>query len=283
MPEMPEFFRAPVSTRMGVVEVLETIGGLKAIELLSQVLPVSQDAFEVVKISQTLGKYDPNAFNERIAETARGMIPKTEDREGRLHLYRLLGDIGDTGWAEQLQTELVVKGRLDRDILETLSAVLGENIIPMISPMFFDPATHPSDKNRLLQETIRFVGSNPTADEMYLSIFRAVSQTGRYSSDSIRYINSFLVQLAQEGRIARSFEVSETIGLVGANSVSDYGTLTPAVAQARLNLLETIKNTDAGKRLYPAELQAVEEKLRCKAGLEPMPEDSKFKADSLFF
>jgi len=283
MPEMPEFFRAPVSTRMGVVEVLETIGGLKAIELLSQVLPVSQDAFEVVKISQTLRKYDPNAFNERIAETARGMIPKTEDREGRLHLYRLLGDIGDTGWAEQLQTELVVKGRLDRDILETLSAVLGENIIPMISPMFFDPATHPSDKNRLLQETIRFVGSNPTADEMYLSIFRAVSQTGRYSSDSIRYINSFLVQLAQEGRIARSFEVSETIGLVGANSVSDYGTLTPAVAQARLNLLETIKNTDAGKRLYPAELQAVEEKLRCKAGLEPMPENSKFKADSLFF
>ena len=119
-------------------------------------MPVSQDAFEVVKISQTLGKYDPNAFNERIAETARGMIPKTEDREGRLHLYRLLGDIGDTGWAEQLQTELVVKGRLDSDILETLSAVLGENIIPMSSPMFFDPATHPSDKNRLLQETIRF-------------------------------------------------------------------------------------------------------------------------------
>jgi hypothetical protein len=68
-----------------------------------------------------------------------------------------------------------------------------------------------------------------------------------------------------------------------ANSVSDYGTLTPAVAQARLNLLETIKNTAAARQLNQSELQAVEEKLRCKAGLDPMPEDSKFKADSLFF
>lgn len=279
----PEIFHAPASTRMGVVEVLETIGSLKAFELLSQVLPVSQDAFEVVKISQTLRKYDPTAFNERIAETAYGMLPKTEDKEGRLHLYRLLGDIGDTRWAEQLQTELVVEGRLDRDVLETLSAALGENIIPMISPMFFDPGTHPFDKNRLLQETVRFVGSNPGADEMYLSIFQAVSPTAGYSSQSMMYFNSFLVQLAQEGRIARISEISEIRGLMEANSVSDYGTLTPAVAQARLNLLETIKNTAAARQLNQSELQAVEEKLRCKAGLDPMPEDSKFKADSLFF
>jgi len=279
----PEIFRAPASTRMGVVEVLETIGNLKAIELLSQVLPVSQDAFEVVKISQTLRKYDPTVFNKSIATTAYDMLSKTKDKEGRLHLYRLLGDIGETDWAAQLQTELVVEGRLDRDVLETLSAALGENIIPMISPMFFDPGTHPFDKNRLLQETMRFVGSNPRADEMYLSIFQAVSPTAGYSSQSMTYFNSFLVQLAQEGRIARTSEFSEIRGLMEAKSVSDYGTLTPTVAQARLNLLETIKNTAAAKQLNQSELQAVEEKLRCKAGLDPMPEDSKFRADSLFF
>lgn len=274
----------PASTRMGLVDVLKEINTLEAFDILGQVLPTSQDAFEVVKISRILLTRDPSAFTERIRETVRAMLTTTKTKKDRYELLTLLAETGDIELIQSLAQELMDNGKLDRSFLELYFNTLKADALPTLSALFKDANTSERDRRLLLKTAFTYLGNDALANEMYLSSYTAInlSEPAPVSDDNKNPINTkmkLLCELLAEGRRDTGISGTDEDGKAYFHFiVDDRGKITPEIAQNRLNILDTLPENDEQMISY---IDAIREKLNAKIHPESFPEDYQFQFDKL--
>ena len=89
----------PSTTRIGLIDVLNDIGGKDAINLLGQILPTTLNAQELSYLSTILQSIDSNIFVNTTITTARNLLANTSITEGD---KRQLRPVHQTEW-KQLQ------------------------------------------------------------------------------------------------------------------------------------------------------------------------------------
>lgn len=274
----------PASTRMGLVDVLKEINTLEAFNILGQILPTSQDAFEAVKISRILLARDSSAFAERIRETARVMLATTKTKKERYELLKLLAEAGDIELIQSLAQELVDNGKLDRFALEVYFNTLKADALPTLSALFKDPNTSERDRKLLLKTAFSYVGNDALANEMYLSSYAAInlSESAPVFDANKNPINAkmmLLCELLAEGKTQVGISGTDEDGKAYFQfTEDDRGTITPEIAQNRLNFLNTLPENDEQMTFY---IDAIREKLNSKIYPESFPEDYQFQFDKL--
>ena len=274
----------PASTRMGLVDVLKEINTLEAFNILAQILPTSQDAFEVVKISRILLTRDSSAFAERIRGTARVMLATTKTKKDRHELIKLLAEAGDIEPIQLLAQELMDNGKLDRSALDPYFNTLKADALPTLSALFKDTNTSERDRRLLLKTAFSYVGNDALANEMYLSSYTGadLSELPPVSDTNKNPINTkmmLLCELLAEGREEMGIAGTDEDGKAYFQSmVDDRGTITPEIAQSRLNFLNTLPEDDEQMISY---IDAIREKFNAKIHPESFPEDYQFQLDKL--
>ncbi|MDI9400664.1 MAG: hypothetical protein QM428_01860 [Verrucomicrobiota bacterium] len=223
--DVGEGVSVPPTTRLGLVDVLRDIGTSEAIGLLSQVLPTALNASEATYIARILLSLDSELFRNISITTARNLLSTMSlARDEKRELLSLLIELQDTEMAEVLSNQLLVDGRLDRDILDFIHKTMGEDARPLIYSIFGDPGLTMADRADLLRVSMNYVGTNEEANELF----------------------SRAIHSEEVGAPIRAIMV---LGLTGMSERGDAPPDLPAeVAQSRLMLLDSLEQEYGGSR-----------------------------------
>jgi hypothetical protein len=169
-------FLVPPSLRLGLVDVLDQIGGDASEEIMGQMLATSGRGVEVAYLARLLQENFPNKYRDVAVTAAKDLLsnPPTVDQPNRLdenaraYLYEVLAMYGDTSYAENAQHALVTPdGRIDRQALTYLTKTLKEQAVPTIQAAYINPRlTNQWEKSTLLSAALVYVGQSPTATQM---------------------------------------------------------------------------------------------------------------------
>ena len=166
----------PSTTRIGLIDVLNDIGGKDAINLLGQILPTTLNAQELSYLSTILQSIDSNIFVNTTITTARNLLANTSITEGdKRQLLQLLASLGDTEYAAAMLGSLVTNNGIDGSVLDFAIQTLGEAAIPAIYDAFMNQNLNPMDQARLMTSAMDYVGRNSQATEMFNTAYNEVA------------------------------------------------------------------------------------------------------------
>ncbi len=222
----------PNSTRSGLMDVLNEIGGDAAIGLLSQLIPTAIDATELSHLSSILQAIDPSAFREATIKTARNMLAGDVNETEKNQLMDLLATLQDTEYATMLADSLIKEnGELNGDNIAMLIRTLGEGAVPSIYNAYNDPNIDGIARGLLMVSTLDYIGQNAQATEMFNTSFAE----------------------AKDNRGAQNMML---MALSGIGPEADN--ITPEMANNRLNVLNSIEQQYGNSDMTAAVRQMLE-------------------------
>ena len=172
----------PNSLRLGLIEVLERIGGEIAEASLVEVVQVTGRGEEIALAAQALEEMAPGKYADEVTIAARELLNEPlqgddgigVDPETRAYLFRLLNEFGDESFLEQAKTQLIFEGgRLDREALSYVMESEGESAMESVFNAFQNSEVLGlSDRLELAKRGLEFVGSNEYSNEMFYALMR---------------------------------------------------------------------------------------------------------------
>jgi hypothetical protein len=170
----------PPSLRLGLVDVLRTIGGGEAQKVLAGMLSTTGRGVEVAYTARALQEMAPNQYRDLALTVAKDLLnnpPKIEhpnrlDENSKAYLFEVLAMYNDHSFAGNIQTQLVnPNGQLDRTALDYLAKSLKERALPNIHEAFQDRRiTNHWDRAALVNVALAYVGPNLDANNMFADI-----------------------------------------------------------------------------------------------------------------
>jgi hypothetical protein len=174
---VPLDFAAPPSLRLGLFDVVRRIGGPEAEAILAQSLALTGRGIEVAYLANALQEMAPAKYRDQIVAVARTLLASGApvnsasplDRNHRDHLFNVLAALGDTGFANEAQTQLVrADSQIDRAALKYLQQTLGPQAVPIAAQAYQNPMlTNSAGKEPLARLALNFVGVDPQANAFY--------------------------------------------------------------------------------------------------------------------
>jgi hypothetical protein len=228
-------FLVPPSLRLGLIDVLDQIGGESAQGILAEVLDTTGRGVEVAHIARVLQREAPGKYRDVALKAAKELLanpppinqPNRIDDNARAYLYQVLAMHNDTSFAQTAQTLLVTtNGLLDKQALNYLSSTLKEQAVPALYAAYKDPKlTDAAARSSLMNAVLNFAGPSPQANQL----FTEVAITEDIPSG------------------VRVFTIKGLAGAPGADRPVD-----PNVLQSRINLLADLRGRSTDERILRA-------------------------------
>jgi len=228
-------FLMPPSLRLGLIDVLDQIGGEESETILAETLDTTGRGVEVAYIARVLEEIAPNKFRENALKAAKDLLanppdinsPNRIDENARAYLYQVLSMYQDTSFAQNAQELLITpQGRVDRQALGYLATTLKERGVPALVNAYRDQRiTNQTERSHLLNAVLSFAGPSAEANQLFTDI-----------------ISDEKVPAA-----IRSYAVIGLSGGAGREKPSE-----PALIQARLQLLRNLRGSYKDERLLKA-------------------------------
>ena len=228
-------FLVPPSLRLGLIDVLDQIGGESAQGILAEVLDTTGRGVEVAHIARVLQREAPGKFRDNALKAAKELLanpppidqPNRIDDNARAYLYQVLAMHNDTSFAQTAQTLLVTtNGQLDKQALNYLSGTLKEQAVPALYAAYKDPRlTDPAARTSLKNAVLNFAGTSAQANQLFTEV--AVTED------------------IPPG--VRVFTIRGLAGAPGAERPAD-----PNLLQSRINLLADVRGRSTDDRILRA-------------------------------
>jgi len=218
-------FLVPPSLRLGLIDVLDQIGGEEGEAVLAEVLDTSGRGVEVAYVARVLEETSPGKYRDNALKAAKDLLanppsidlPNRIDENARAYLYQVLAMYRDTSFAQVAQEQLVMPdGRVDRQALGYLSNTLKEQGVPALYAAYKNPRlTNQNERAHLQNAVLAYTGPSVEANELFKQI-----------------ISDEKVPAA-----IRSYAIVGLAGGVGKERPSD-----PQLIQSRLTLLHNFRS-----------------------------------------
>ncbi len=225
-------FLMPPSLRLGLIDVLDQIGGEESEAILAQTLDTTGRGVEVAYIARVLEEVAPNKYRENALKAAKDLLsyppdidsPNRIDDNARAYLYQVLTMYQDTSFAQIAQSQLITPdGRVERRAMSYLATALKEQGVPALANAYRDPRlTNQTERSHLLTALMSFTGPNGDANRLFTEII------------SDEKVPSGI----------RSFAIMGLSGGGGQQKPTD-----PALIQSRLELLHHLRGAYKDERL----------------------------------
>ncbi len=215
---------SPPSLRLGLVGVLQEIGGPESEQALAEMLSSTARGVEVAYLARVLEEIAPGKYATAACAAAKELLlnppsvddPDQLDQLSKSYLYGVLEMFHDASFAPNAEQMLVgPDGRLDQDAMDYLNDVLKDQSVSALYSAYQNSnLTNQFDKMNLGREILNYVGQNPQANQLFTDTMSNTNADSR--------MKSFVVaQLAGGG-----------FGPFAAESPTD-----PQVVSARVHLL----------------------------------------------
>lgn len=162
----------PPSFRLGLVDVLKSIGTEEAQNVMAMMMNNTSRPVEVAYIAAVLEKLSPGVYAEIAMAAARRLLAtpaagsvSSLDANGNASLYALLGAHGDTSLMATAQSNLVSNARLDVDAANYLLTTLKEKALPQLATTY--QGANAEDKNKIALMTFNYVGASAEANQIF--------------------------------------------------------------------------------------------------------------------
>lgn len=228
-------FLVPPSLRLGLIDVLDQIGGESAQAILAEVLDSTGRGVEVAHIARVLQRQAPDKYRDAALKAAKDLLthppavnqPNRIDENARAYLYQVLAMFKDTSFAENAQRLLVsADGQVDKQALNYLSATFKENAVPALYAAYKDARmTNLAERSTLMNAVLAFAGTSPQANQLFTEVVTTEETPGGI----------------------RAFTIKNLSGTSAGDRPSD-----PAVVQSRINLLQDLRGKSKDERILRA-------------------------------
>ncbi|MEY2407870.1 MAG: hypothetical protein QOF48_540 [Verrucomicrobiota bacterium] len=225
-------FLVPPSLRLGLIDVLDQIGGEEAQGILAEVLDTTGRGVEVAHIARVLQREVPDKYRDNALKAAKDLLanppavdqPNRIDENARAYLFQVLAMYNDTSFATSAQQMLVTPaGQVDRQALNYLSSTLKDQAVPQLYAAYKDPKlTNMMERSSLVNAILGFTGTSAEANQIFGEII---------GSEEI-----------PSG--IRAFTIKNLAGGQGTDRPTD-----PQVLQSRINLLGDLRGRTKDERL----------------------------------
>lgn len=227
LPRTEDYY--PYSLRIGLFDIVKKIGGTQAEVILSEALQTAGRGVEVAHLTNLLEEMAPNKYASLAIAAAKDLLanpltienPTRLDEQSNTFLYAILRKYNDTSFVPTAQ-QLVIQadGRLDRNALNYLTSTLKDQSAAMLYSMYNDArVTNNWDKMAIATSALNYTGMNSTADQLFRDIM------GNEEAGGARFM-----------------------AMMRLND----GSMTPEVATARVNLLNSVKSSITDERMQRA-------------------------------
>jgi hypothetical protein len=168
---------APPSLRLGLVGVLQEIGGPEAEQALAEMLSTTARGVEVAYLARVLEEIAPGKYSAAACAAAKELLlnppaiddPDQLDDMSKSYLYGVLEMFHDASFAPNAEQMLVgADGRLDQDAMDYLNDVLKDQSVSALYAAYQNQnLTNQFDKMSLGREIMNYVGENPQANTLF--------------------------------------------------------------------------------------------------------------------
>jgi hypothetical protein len=168
---------APPSLRLGLVGVLQEIGGPDAEQALVDMLNSTGRGVEVAYLARVLEEMAPGKYADAAVAAAKALLlnppdiddPDRLDDMARSYLFGVLEMFHDTSFVPNAEQMLVgADGRLDQDAMDYLNDVLKDQSVSALYAAYQNQnLTNQFDKMNLGREILNYVGENPQANQLF--------------------------------------------------------------------------------------------------------------------
>lgn len=172
----PLSFSVPPTLRLGLFDVLHAIGGDTAEEILLDQLQRTGRAVEVAYLAHTLKDMSGNEHSEAILQTTHELLlappqPQTGalvDAKAKDYLYAVLEMFDDITFSPSaIQLLVDPSGQLDHHAFEYLGRTLQDNIVPVLTYAWSNPAlTNDWDRGALAGAAMPHASTNVQASQL---------------------------------------------------------------------------------------------------------------------
>jgi len=228
----PTDFLVPPSLRLGLIDVLDQIGGDEAQAILAETLDITGRGVEVAHIARVLHSEAPDKYRDAALKAAKDLLsnpvaagaPNRIDENARAYLYQVLTMHNDTSFAPVAQSQLInPDGHVDKQALNYLSGTFKEQSVPALFEACKNPKlTNQSERATLVNAVLAFAGPSAQANQLF--------------SETI------VSEEIPSG--IRAFTVQGLAGGSGRERPTD-----PAVIQSRIQLLQTLRGQTKDERI----------------------------------
>jgi hypothetical protein len=173
-------FLVPPSLRLGLVDVLDQIGGDEAEAVLAEVLDTSGRGVEVAYVARVLEETNPGKYRDNALKAAKDLLanppaidlPNRIDDNARAYLFQVLAMYRDASFAQIAHDQLITPdGRVERQALGYLSNILKVQGVPALYAAYKDPRlTNQNERAHLQNAVLAFTGPSPEANELFKQI-----------------------------------------------------------------------------------------------------------------
>jgi len=175
----PLSFSVPPTLRLGLFDVLHAIGGNTAEEILLDQLQRTGRAVEVAYLAHTLQEMSGTEHREAILQTTHELLlappqPQTGalvDTKAKDYLYAVLEMFDDISFsASAIQILIDPSGQLDHHAFEYLGRTLQDNIVPVLTFAWSNPAlTNDWDRGALAGAALPHSSTNAQASQLVMA------------------------------------------------------------------------------------------------------------------
>lgn len=168
---------APPSLRLGLVGVLQEIGGPESEQALAEMLSTTARGVEVAYLARVLEEIAPGKYSAAACAAAKELLlnppaiddPDQLDDMSKSYLYGVLEMFHDASFAPNAEQMLVgADGRLDQDAMDYLNDVLKDQSVSALYSAYQNQnLTNQFDKMSLGREILNYVGENPQANTLF--------------------------------------------------------------------------------------------------------------------
>jgi hypothetical protein len=186
---------APPSLRLGLLGVLNEIGGADSEKALAETFSDTPRGVEVAYLAHILEKTDSGKHRDAAIAAAKRLLlnppsvdkPDRFDQLSKSYLYGVLEMFQDTSFATNAQQMLVgADGRLDQNALNYLSGVLKEQSVPALCSAYENPGlTNQFDKMTVARAVFNYTGQNQQADNLFQSLVTSANLDARIRAFSV--------------------------------------------------------------------------------------------------
>jgi hypothetical protein len=168
---------SPPSLRLGLVGVLQEIGGPESEQALAEMLSSTARGVEVAYLARVLEEIAPGKYSTAACAAAKELLlnppsiddPDQFDQLSKSYLYGVLEMFHDASFAPNAEQMLVgADGRLDQDAMDYLNDVLKEQSVSALYAAYQNSGlTNQFDKMNLGREILNYVGQNVQANQLF--------------------------------------------------------------------------------------------------------------------
>ncbi|HEY3930915.1 MAG TPA: hypothetical protein VGM58_00940 [Verrucomicrobiae bacterium] len=168
---------SPPSLRLGLVGVLQEIGGPESEQALAEMLSSTARGVEVAYLARVLEEIAPGKYSTAACAAAKELLlnppavddPDQLDELSKSYLYGVLEMFHDASFAPNAEQMLVgADGRLDQDAMDYLNDVLKDQSVSALYAAYQNSnLTNQFDKMSLGREILNYAGQNPQANQLF--------------------------------------------------------------------------------------------------------------------